>query len=407
MNYNTILVNIDEIWMKGRNQRSFIDLLIKHIYHRISANHSADFHYRRENQRIIIESEVPFNQDAIDILTKTPGIQSIDLAIKIPLDYKDVLPTAIKDLESYPNLPKTFKVVCTRANKNFPMKSLEVARDIGGGLLKHFDKHLQAKMNNQELTVKVRILDTNIYVSSQKIFGMGGLPVGSSDRLVCMLSGGFDSPVASYLMAKRGCDQTFIFFYAYPYVGEEVQDKIIELTKVLSKFQRFAPLYIVPFGDIQKKISEKCKASYRTILIRKAMVECTNILAERVGALGILTGDALGQVSSQTMSSICFMDRSTNLPIIRPLIGFNKEEIISLSRKIGTHDISVRPHDDACALFSPKHPATRPSESYRDYYNQEIDIKEDLKIALDNAEVVRIDKFGKTIRNITQKQIFE
>ncbi len=398
MNYNTILINIDEIWIKGKNQRSFFDLLQKHVVHRIGAFHKDKFEIFRESHRMVAESKTPFSEEVFDILSKTPGIHSIDPTKRLPLDFDAIIPAALEDLASYEKIPPTFRVLTKRANKKFPIGSMEISRLVSGPILKKYDGQLKAKMKNPDLILRVRILDSSIYVSSRKIYGVGGLPVGSSDRLVTMLSGGFDSPVASYLMSKRGCDQTFIFFYAYPFVGEEVKEKIIDLTRVLSKYQRFAPLYIVPFGDIQKKIADLSKPAYRTILIRKAMVECSELLATRIGALGMLTGDALGQVSSQTMSSICFIDKSANMPILRPLIGYNKEEIISLSRTIGTHDISVRPHDDACALFAGKFPATRPNDKYWDYYNQEIQIEDEIAKALDDAEILRIDKYGQIKR---------
>jgi tRNA uracil 4-sulfurtransferase len=237
-------------------------------------------------------------------------------------------------------------------------------------------------------------LKNNIYVATRKLMGMGGLPVGTGGHMVSLISGGFDSPAASYLMAKRGCRQTFIFFYAYPFVGEEVKDKILKLVQILGQYQRHSRLYIIKFGEVQDVISKHCKEDYRTLLFRKAMIRSAALLAGKLKADGLVTGDSLGQVSSQTVWNISVVDNITRLPIFRPLIGFNKVEIIGMSKKIGTHDISVIPHDDACSLFAPKHPVIRPNLKYLERFDKEVDLDEYLMKCLKEAEVFDISLKG-------------
>jgi thiamine biosynthesis protein ThiI len=198
-------------------------------------------------------------------------------------------------------------------------------------------------------------------------------------------------------MFKRGCRQTFIFFYAYPFVGGEVKDKVVKLVQILGRYQRNSRLYIVPFGDIQNLISKNCHEDYRTLLFRKAMLQCSTLLARKLKAGALLTGDALGQVSSQTIGNISVLDKVSALPIFRPLLGYNKIEIIDLAKRIGTHDISMIPHDDACSLFAPKHPVIRPSHSYLGKFDHQVQLEEPLNKCLQEAEVVEISMTGELV----------
>ncbi|MFW5887979.1 MAG: tRNA uracil 4-sulfurtransferase ThiI [Bacteriovoracia bacterium] len=395
--YNTLIINTSEIWIKKKNRRNFYDLLKKHIRHRVKRYHQDSFEVVMESHKIVIISQSIFNQDVIDILAYTPGIHSIELVRKVEQNYEAILPVLSEEIKSWGDDFYTFKVQTKRSDKRFPINSMELSANLGEHILKNFS-NFKVRIKKPDVIVSVKVMPSGIFVSTKRTPGLKGLPVGSSGRLVSMLSGGFDSPVSSSLMATRGCDLSYAFFYAYPFVGSEVKDKIIELLKVLSRTQRFSPLYIIPFGKIQQKIAENCKPSFRTLLIRKAMIECSTILANRINALGLVTGDALGQVSSQTLENIRFLDKSAPIPILRPLIGMTKEEIISLAHKFKTHDISIIPHDDACALFAPDHPVLKASDEYWDYYNQKIDIADDLSQALNEAEVYTINKYGELIK---------
>jgi len=264
---------------------------------------------------------------------------------------------------------------------------MQLSAEIGGRILMAYPE-LRVDLGAPELRISLRVLEDGIYVHTSQFEGIGGLPAGTSGHVVVLLSGGFDSPVAAYLMAKRGCSLSFVFFHAYPYVGDEVKAKVRELVEVLCTYQQRCSLYIVNYGRIQQAIAEACDPTYRTVLFRWYMLRAAELLANKLQAEGLVTGDVLGQVSSQTLSNLALLDRATLLPVLRPLLGHNKREIIDLARRIGTHDISVRPHDDACALFAAKHPILRPSQAYWGRILSELDPRIELAACVEQAEVI-------------------
>jgi len=360
--------------------------VMHHVREVLKAYHIRPFTCKVEEQRLVAQSDNPFSTEAIEGLLKVPGVHSVIPARRIPVEFDAIMPVVKEELMSMKTLPGTFKVETKRSNKKFPLTSMDVSKETGS-LIQHEFPGLEVAVKNPELRVEIRILDRNIYISTRKMSAVGGLPVGTSGHLISLISGGFDSPVASYLMFKRGCYQTFLFFYAYPFVGESVKDKILKLIPILAQYQLNTRLYVVSFGDIQKRVAESCKEDYRTLFFRKAMIQCATLLAYKVKAEGLLTGDSLGQVSSQTLHNIAFLDSVSPLPILRPLVGFNKIEIIEQSKKIGTHDISIIPHDDACSLFAPRHPVIRPNLHYLEKFSKEVELEEYLKKCLLEAEV--------------------
>jgi tRNA uracil 4-sulfurtransferase len=392
--YNAIVINVDELWLKGKNRPRYFKALKQHIKEVVKLLHTDKTEIANENQRLVLKSETAFKEEVLEGLLTVPGIYSIAPARRVAPEFDAILPALVEELNTFETLPASFKVVTKRSEKNFPMSSMEISKTLGHLIrAKHFPDW-PVVMKNQALTIDIKVLKNNIYISTRNLIGVGGLPSGTSGHFVTMLSGGFDSPVASFMMAKRGVRQTFAFFYAYPFVGDEVKDKILALTKILGRYQRHGRLFVLPFGDLQKKISDICKEEYRTLLFRKSMIECSNLLADRVEANGILTGDALGQVSSQTIGNITALDMCSKYPIFRPLVGFNKAEIIEKSKIIGTHDTSVIPHDDACALFAPKHPVLSPDLEYWKEFMGEHDLSDDLNQIIDDAEVYIIDAVG-------------
>jgi len=393
--YNIIIINVDELWLKGKNRPYYFGTIRSHIKESLKANHQAPLTCVREEQRLVAKSETPFSEKSIQALLKIPGIHSLMPARRIPVEMNAIFPVVREELQQISELPATFRVETKRSFKGFPLDSMEVSRDIGELVLKEFPA-MKVNLKNPQLVIEIRIMRDNIYLSIQKLYGIGGLPMGTSGHLVTMISGGFDSPVASFLMSKRGCRQTFIFFYAYPYVGDEVKEKVLRLVQVLGQYQRYSRLYVVGFGEIQNLISDHCREEYRTLLFRRAMVRCSALLAKRIKGDALLTGDALGQVSSQAIRNIPVLDKVSSLPIFRPLLGFNKIEIIQLAKKIGTHDISVIPHDDACSLFAPKHPIIKPSLSYLEQFDRELPLDEHLEKCLNDAEIHEISLTGKT-----------
>jgi len=392
--YENLVINVDELWLKGMNRPMYFQALRRHIKELFKAYHPAPFSLTNETQRLVAVSETPFDEATLQALARVPGIHSFMPARRIEGGMDAIFPVVKQELEHYPQLPQTFKVETHRSYKGFPLTSMEVSKEIGAQILAHFPA-LKVDVKHPQLLVEIRILDQYIYISTRKIPCTGGLPVGTSGHLLTLLSGGFDSAVASYLMARRGCRQSFAFFYAYPFVGEEVKEKILKLVAVLGRFFRSSRLYIVAFGNIQDQIAKVCRPDYRTILFRRSMVQCAELLARKIHADALLTGDSLGQVSSQTLDNMALLDKSVQLPIFRPLLGYNKVDIINLARVIGTHDISIIPHDDACSLFAPRHPVTRPDRDYVERFAEELPLTDLLKKSIELAEVHNITLTGK------------
>jgi len=395
--YQTVVVNLDEVWLKGLNRNFYLQILKKNVSRVVKALHPEKYEIKLEGPKQIINSEIGFSDMLITRITKIPGVSSVSLVRKVACNADDIFPEVEKEINSYPQVPKTFKLSCKRANKHFHLNSMQLSKEVGSQVSKKFPQ-MKAQMKNPEMEIKLRVTNKNIFISSRNVRGTGGLPVGTSGHMICLLSGGFDSPVAAYMMSRRGVDLNFVFFHAYPFVGHEVKDKIIELSKELSQYQRHSPLYVIPFGKIQEKIAKNSPYSYRTVLFRKYMVDCANRLANKIGAKGLVTGDALSQVSSQTLENLSVIDKYSELPIFRPLIGFNKNEIIAMSRKVGTHDISIRPHDDACDLFSSRHPIIKASKRLMDKFCSELKLDDDLEQSLYDSEVYYFNRKGRVIR---------
>ena len=390
--YQTLLVNVDELWLKGQNRRVYKKALRVHIKELLKKKIGITYEISDINHRYVLEREEGFSEEHLDALAHVPGIHSIIPARKVALEQELIVPTVLDEVRQA-GLSGTFKVNTDRKEKRFPHGSMEISRNVGHHVLKEFSE-LTVKMKNPEHTIEVRILRDGIFISLRKIMGVGGLPVGPNGHLVTLLSGGLDSPVASYLMSKRGCRQTFVFFYAYPFVGDEVKEKIKELISPIARFQKHCKLLIVPFGMIQKSIADKCWPEYRTLLFRWYMVQTADIVAKKVGAHGLVTGDALGQVSSQTLENISSLAKATELPVLRPLIGFNKAEIVDVAKQIGTFDISIKPHDDACSLLAPEHPILKGKADYVEQFSQEMNLQAELEQAVEDAEIFSISTLG-------------
>jgi thiamine biosynthesis protein ThiI len=296
-------------------------------------------------------------------------------------------------MEKFQSIDFSFKVDTTRSDKTFPITSPEMNKILGGEILSKFP-NAKVNLRSPQIVPEILILSKSIFISVHRIMGIGGLPVGMSGHLITLLSGGIDSPVASFMMSKRGCSQSFVFFHSYPFVGEEVLEKIFSLSKILGKFQTNSKLFIIPFGEIQNLISKNCREEYRTVVFRKFMVEAANLLADQIGGEALLTGDSISQVSSQTIGNLAILDGSSRRPIFRPLIGLNKIEIIEKAQDIGTYETSILPQDDACSLFAPLRPIISPNIKYWEKFSQDFQINEDLLNCIKNAKVYEISPTG-------------
>jgi thiamine biosynthesis protein ThiI len=399
--YNNFVISIDELWLKGRNRHLYLKAALSHVSAVIKTYHSDKFTHDILSQRIFYTSETPFTEELYQAVLKVPGLASVSpcrvIKRNIGQDLENIYQEILEEVSFFENSGKTFRATVRKNDKSILQTSTEISKEIGHRILVKYPL-AKVDIRNPEIVVDVRILDSAVSISSTTRKAMGGLPWGSTGSAVTMLSGGFDSPVASYMMMKRGIRQSFVFFYAYPFVGEEVLVKIKNLASVLAKFQRQSHLYIVPFGNVQTLIAKKSKDEYRTMFFRKYMVEICNMLCDKIKADAIITGDSVGQVSSQSMENLLLMDKSSRRLIMRPLIGFNKQEVMDLGEVIGTHQISILPHDDACSLFASKNPIIKPSQDYWQNWNKDSDLAEELNKALENIESYSINIKGELFK---------
>ena len=393
--YKDLVVIVDESWLKGKNRKTYYTTLQANMRKVIKHYYESPFEIKNEQQRFVIKGKETFTEELILRLCKTPGINSILPILKGSLDLDEVSQTIIESLKSQEDI-KTFKIRSKRVDKRYPIISDQINRLVAGKILEQTDKKVDIK--NPDIYIDIKIMNDYSYFSFKRYKAVGGFPIGTNGSVVTLLSGGLDSPVASYMMAKRGSKQHFVFFHAYPYVGDEVKEKILKLMTKLSLYQNGTALYIVPFGEVQNYIAKHCDENYRTLLFRKYMMDIASMIGDQLNAQAILMGDALGQVSSQTIFNMSALDRHSKKMVLRPLVGFNKIEVINLAKEIETFDISSEPHDDACALFAPKHPILKPNNKYLDSFLEEHKCEDLLEKAVEDSEIHIFNVRGDNIR---------
>jgi thiamine biosynthesis protein ThiI len=395
--YSDLVISLDELWLKGKNRKDYFRAAVNHIEAVFKNYHFDNFKFRVQSERLYFTSKTFFSEELLEALSRVPGLAYVSpckILNRLPDEsLENVYEEILNELKSFETNPYSFRALVRRVDKKFSQTSVEIGREVGHRVISRYPL-AKVDLKKSEMVIDVRILPKHVSISTQTRKGIGGLPWGSTGSAVTMLSGGFDSPVASYLMSKRGVKQAFVFFHAYPFVGREIILKIKALTSQLAKYQRQCHLYIVPFGDIQNLISKHCREEYRTLIFRKYMVEISNNICERIKADAIVTGDCIGQVSSQTMQNLHLMDKASERMILRPLVGFNKLEILNLANTIGTHDISIIPHDDACSLFSSKNPIIIPNKEYWNNWNADLDISVEIQLAMDKIEVFSVNLKG-------------
>ena len=354
-----LLVRYAEIHLKGLNRPFFERLLVDRIKQALSP---VKANVEREQGRIFVY-DVPEDMigEAIDRLRRVFGIHSVSPACCVEKDWNCIRDTAVAEVgAALAEDPKnTFKCFARRADKRFPMTSEQLCRELGHELLEAYPS-LSVDVHHPELSVTVEIRQQNAFVYSTELMGAGGMPVGSNGKAMLLISGGIDSPVAGYMIAKRGVLLDAVHFYSYPYTSERARDKVVELTKLVSRYAGTINLYLVPFTDIQMTIYDKCPSTETTVLMRRLMMKIAERIAKDTGSMALITGESIGQVASQTIESLCVTDDAVSMPVFRPLIGFDKEEIIEKAQKIGTFETSILPYEDCCTVFVPKHPVTKP-----------------------------------------------
>ena len=359
--YKAFLIKYGEIGVKGKNRYLFEDALVRQIRYALKKT-DGEFEVTKENGRIYATAVSDFDFDeAVEALKTVFGIIGICPVVQIEDNgFDDLADTVIKYFDSaYPDKHFSFKVNARRARKNYPMDSMEINMEMGGRLLDAFPE-LSVDVHNPDVLLQIEIRNKiNIY--STEIPGPGGMPVGTAGKAMLLLSGGIDSPVAGYMVAKRGVELEATYFHAPPYTSERAKQKVIDLAKLVAKYSGPITLNVVNFTDIQLAIYEKCPHDELTIIMRRYMMRIAEELGKESGCLGLVTGESIGQVASQTMHSLYCTNEVCTMPVFRPVIGFDKQEIIDLSEKIGTYETSIQPFEDCCTIFVAKHPVTKPN----------------------------------------------
>ena len=347
------IVHYGEVGLKGKNRSFFENRLVRNIKQALEGTEYADV--QRIHGRILVglgvDSDVPEIQRRLGAVM---GIAHFELCRVTEQNMEAIKSGALEWIQGRDF--QTLKVETKRANKLFPLTSPEISAEVGAHLLKHTGA--RADMHHPDLVCWIEIVEKSAYIYTDKIRGIGGLPVGVSGKVLVMLSGGIDSPVAAWRMMKRGAKAIFVHFHSYPYTDKASLEKAAELVGILAKSNYRTQVYYVPFAEIQREIVTKTPAPFRVILYRRMMVRIAERIAEKEGAVALVTGESLGQVASQTLGNLKVIEDTANLPILRPLIGDDKEEIVNLAQRIGTFDVSTLPHQDCCSLFVPDHPAT-------------------------------------------------
>ena len=390
--YKAFLIKYGEIGVKGKNRYLFEDALVRQIRYALKKT-DGEFEVTKENGRIYATAVSDFDFDeAVEALKTVFGIIGICPVVQIEDNgFDDLADTVIKYFDSaYPDKHFSFKVNARRARKNYPMDSMEINMEMGGRLLDAFPE-LSVDVHNPDVLLQIEIRNKiNIY--STEIPGPGGMPVGTAGKAMLLLSGGIDSPVAGYMVAKRGVELEATYFHAPPYTSERAKQKVIDLAKLVAKYSGPITLNVVNFTDIQLAIYEKCPHDELTIIMRRYMMRIAEELGKESGCLGLVTGESIGQVASQTMHSLYCTNEVCTMPVFRPVIGFDKQEIIDLSEKIGTYETSIQPFEDCCTIFVAKHPVTKPNLNIiqRDEHNLDDCIDELFKTAIETTEKIRI-----------------
>ena len=391
MKYRSFLIKYAEIGVKGKNRYLFEDALVKQIHHRLK-NLEGKFEVTKEAGRIYAEASEDFDYDeVIDALQHVFGIVGICPMVQIEDNgYEDLKAQVVKYIDdAYEDKHFTFKVVARRANKQYPVVSDQINRDLGEVILNAFP---ETKVNVHTPDVLLRVeVRHKINIFSETIPGPGGMPIGTAGRAMLLLSGGIDSPVAGWMIAKRGVTIDATYFHAPPYTSERAKQKVVDLAKLVAKYTGPIRLNIINYTDIQLYIYDQCPHDELTIIMRRYMMKIAETIAKENDCLALVTGESIGQVASQTMQSLAVTNEVCELPVMRPLIAFDKQDIVDISLKIGTYETSVLPYEDCCTIFVAKHPVTKPSLKKIKNSEKKLDEKIDelMKTALETREVIR------------------
>ena len=384
-----ILLKLGELVLKGLNRRSFEDKLQANIYRRL--NHLGQFRVYTRQSTTYVE---PMNDDcdmdgAWEALKKVFGVVGLSRARACDKDKDAILAATREYLGDKLAAARTFKVETKRADKSFPMTSIQLSQYVGGELDDLYPD-LKVDVHHPELTVHIEIRDYAAFVHADPDPGAGGLPVGINGRAVSLLSGGIDSPVASWMIAKRGVALEMVHFFSYPYTSNEAKEKVLELARLLTPWCGRLTVHVVPFTAIQEELRRSCPPELFTLIMRRFMMRIAQAVADRCGAKALVTGECLGQVASQTMEAMAVTGAVTRLPILRPVVGMDKEDIVRIARDIGTFDTSILPYEDCCTVFTPRHPRLRPTPEELEAAEAPLDVEAMVRAAVEGIERIQV-----------------
>lgn len=383
-----LLLKFGELFLKGRNRREFLKLLRYNIEQKLKG---LTYKLSETQGRLVVSNfSADIEDELISRLQKVFGLIGVASAVEIDTVMEDIEKyVGGFDVENY----KTFKIEAKRADKTFPMTSMEIERHLGGVVLDK-NPNLKVDLYNPELVINVEIrVNNKTYIYSNLYPCANGLPLGSAGKGLLLLSGGIDSPVAGYLMSKRGLKLEAVHFHSYPYTSAQAKEKVIELAKEISEYCGEIKLHVISFTEIQEQIHKNCDAEYMITIMRRIMMRIAERLCKENGLGAIVTGESLGQVASQTMQSMTVTNSVVSLPVFRPVIAFDKEEIMDVARKIGTYETSILPYEDCCTVFLPKNPVIRPTISRAEYLEKSLDIDSLVETAVLNEEIIDIKNY--------------
>ena len=392
MRFHTFLLKYGEIGIKGKNRYLFEDALVRQIRFALK-DVDGQFDVHKSQARIYVDCEGDYDyEDTVEHLKRVFGIVGICPVVRMEDQGFEKLKEDVVSYvdEMYPDKNLTFKVEARRARKTYPKTSMEINCDLGEAILEAFPQ-TRVDVHHPDVMLHVEIRN-EIYVYSQIIPGAGGMPVGTNGMATLLLSGGIDSPVAGYMIAKRGVEIEAVFFHAPPYTSERAKQKVVDLARIVSRYSGSVKLHVVNFTDIQLYIYDQCPHDELTIIMRRYMMRIAEHFAKKDGCLGLITGESIGQVASQTMQSLAATNDVCTVPVYRPVIGFDKQEIVDIAEKIGTYETSIQPFEDCCTIFVAKHPVTKPNVDVIRRSEEKLaeKIEQLVREAIDTVEVIEV-----------------
>ena len=400
LKYEYILVRYGEMTTKGKNRSKFVSTLKDNVKFKLKKFPNIKIDATHDRMYIQLNGE---DHEAIsERLKDVFGIHKFNLAMKVPSELEDIKEGALAAFLQVKGDVKTFKITVHRSYKHFPMRTMELLPEIGGHILENTED-ITVDVHNPDVNVRVEIRSGYSYIMCDERMGAGGLPVGVGGKVMVLLSGGIDSPVAAYLTMKRGVSVEAVHFHSPPFTSDRAKQKVIDLAQELTKYCKRVTLHLVPFTEVQKTINKEIPSSYSMTVMRRMMMRITERIAEERNALAITTGESLGQVASQTLDSMHTINEVTNYPVIRPLITMDKLEIIKIAEEIGTYDISIRPYEDCCTVFTPASPATKPKREKANRFEAKYDFTPLIDEAVANKETIVLQ----TVEVVAEEEKFE